>query len=494
MGFGSLDLAIVIAYLAGVTALGAYFRRQRSVHDYFLGGGQTPAWAITLSIVATETSTLTIIGTPALAYAGNLAFLQLVLGYILARFIISFLLLPQYFTGQLYTAYQYIERRFGGATRRLAAGLFLVTRALADGVRVWAIAIVVQLLLPRVFELITGRTLEFAELTAVVVVMLLTFVYTYLGGMKAVIWTDVVQFFLYVGGGLAALYFLLGDVPGGWSAVSAQHGAKLSVFDFTFSLTTTYTFWTGILGGTFLTLASHGTDQLMVQRLLAAPNLRSSQRALIASGFIVFAQFVIFLLVGVLLYAYYSAPGNSLPAAAIGHNDRIFPLYIVERLPSGLSGLMVAGVLAAAMSTSSATLNSLAASTVVDFYQPLRGRSEEDPQALLRRSRWTAVLWGFVLIGLAMLARAWGPVLEAGLTIASITYGALLGLFLLGRLAPRATSTGAAVGMAAGLAVMLYVFFGTKLAWTWYVLLGTLVTFSVGLAASAALPRPSEKR
>ncbi|MGH9778862.1 MAG: sodium:solute symporter family transporter, partial [Candidatus Acidiferrales bacterium] len=281
--------------------------------------------------------------------------------------------------------------------------------------------------------------------------------------------------------------------PGGWGAVSAQHAAKLSVFDFTFTLTTTYTFWSGILGGTFLTLASHGTDQLMVQRLLAAPNLRSSQRALIASGFIVFAQFVIFLLVGVLLYAHYTAPGNALPEAVAGHNDRIFPLYIVERLPSGLSGLMVAGVLAAAMSTSSATLNSLAASTVVDFYQPLRGGSD-DPQALLRRSRWTTVLWGFILIGLAMLARAWGPVLEAGLTIASITYGALLGLFLLGRLAPRATSTGAAAGMAAGLAVMLYVFFGTGLAWTWYVLLGTLVTFSIGLAVSAALPPSGAKR
>jgi Na+/proline symporter len=303
----------------------------------------------------------------------------------------------------------------------------------------------------------------------------------------------VVQFFIYVGGGVAALVCLLGDVPGGWGGVTSQLGHKLTVFDFTFSLTTAYTFWAGILGGTFLTLASHGTDQLMVQRLLAAPNSRSAGRALIASGFIVFVQFAIFLLVGVLLYAHYNAPGNALSAAVAGHNDRIFPLYIVERLPTGLSGLMVAGVLAAAMSTSSATLNSLAASTVVDFYQPLRGGSDE-PQALLRRSRWTTVLWGFVLIGLAMLARAWGPVLEAGLTIASITYGALLGLFLLGRLVPRATSTGAALGMAAGLAVMLYVFFGTGLAWTWYVLLGTLVTFAVGLAVSAALPRPSEKR
>ncbi len=491
MGFGWLDLAIVIAYLAGVTALGAWFRHQRGLQDYFLGGGATPWWAISLSIVATETSTLTIIGTPALAFVGDLGFLQLALGYILARFIISFLLLPQYFSGRLYTAYQYIERRFGGTTRRLAAGLFLVTRALADGVRVWAIAIVVQLLLLRAIQFIRSEGVSVGQFTAVVVVMLLTFAYTYMGGMKAVIWTDVVQFFIYFGGGLAALYCLTLDV-GGWSVVTEQFRDKLSIFDFTFSLTTTYTFWSGILGGTFLTLASHGTDQLMVQRLLAAPNLRASQRALIASGFIVFAQFVIFLLIGVLLYAYYSLEGRSLLQAP----DLVFPLYIVDELPTGLSGLLVAGVLAAAMSTSSATLNSLAASTVVDFYQPLLGRAA-DETALLRRSRWMTLVWGLVLIFLAMLARAWGPVLEAGLTIASITYGALLGLFLLGRLAPRATSTGAAVGMAAGLAVMLYVFFGTifgiKLAWTWYVLLGTVVTFTVGLAVSAVLPRPGEK-
>jgi len=489
LGFGWLDLGIVIAYLAGVTALGAYFRRQGGLQDYFLGGGATPWWAISLSIVATETSTLTIIGTPALAFAGDLGFLQLALGYILARFIISFLLLPQYFSGQLYTAYQYIERRFGGATRRLAAGLFLVTRALADGVRIWAIAIVVKLLLLRAFAFIRMEAVTFGELTAVVVVMLLTFAYTYMGGMKAVIWTDVAQFFIYFVGGLAALYCLTVDV-GGWSVVIEQFGDKLSVLDFAFSLTTTYTFWSGILGGTFLTLASHGTDQLMVQRLLAAPNLRASRRALIASGFIVFAQFVIFLLIGVLIYAHYSLEGRSLIQTA----DLVFPLYIVDELPAGLSGLLVAGVLAAAMSTSSATLNSLAASTVVDFYQPRLGRDAADEAALLRRSRWTTVVWGLILIFLAMLARSWGPVLEAGLMIASITYGALLGLFLLGRLVPRATPSGAAVGMSAGLVVMLFVVLGTELAWTWYVLLGTLVTFAIGLLVSLLTPPVEAKR
>lgn len=484
MGFGQLDLAIVIIYLAGVTLLGAYFRRQRNIHDYFLGGSTAPWWAISLSIVATETSTLTIIGTPALAYGGDLTFLQLVFGYILARFLISFLLLPQYFTGRLYTAYQYIEQRFGLLTRRLAAALFLVTRALADGVRLWAIALAVQLVLPRVVEIFTGESLRVAELTAVLAVMALTLVYTFLGGMKAVIWTDVVQFAVYLGGGLLALASLLRQIPGGWATVSAGAAAKLSFLDFSFAWTESYTFWAGVFGGTFLTLASHGTDQLLVQRLLAARHLRDSQRALIASGFLVFLQFLLFLVIGVLLFVFYSrvAPGE-----ALDNPDRIFPAFMVDHLPTGLSGLMVAGVLAAAMSTSSSTLNSLAASTVVDFYRPL-ARSDDPPQALLRRSRWVTVVWGGILIALAMFARQWGPVLEAGLTIASVTYGALLGLFLLGRFVRYATPKGAAAGMLAGLAAMLYVKFATPLAWTWYVLVGTGVTFLVGVVSSRLLP------
>jgi SSS family transporter len=490
VGFGPLDLAIVIAYLLGITALGAHFRRrQRTIHDYFLGGGDTHWGAICLSIVATETSTLTIIGTPALAYGGNLAFLQLVLGYIVARFVISFLLLPQYFSGQLYTAYQYIEQRFGQLTRRLAAGLFLITRALADAVRIWAIAIVVQLLLPRVFELLTGESLPVAELTAVIAVMALTLFYTYLGGMKAVLWTDVLQFGIYAGGGAIALFSLLGQIPGGWSTVAAEAREKFLVFDFSWSWQTSYTFWAGLLGGTFLTLASHGTDQLMVQRLLAARNLRESRRALITSGFLVFAQFLLFLVVGVLLYVFYL---HQPPTQALDNPDKMFPVYMVEHLPTGISGLMVAGVLAAAMSTSSSTLNSLAASTVVDFYQPLR-TGADSPAELLRRSRWATVVWGSLLIGLAMLAREWGPVLEAGLTIASITYGALLGLFLLGRLVPRATPTGAAAGMLVGLMAILYIKFFTSLAWTWYVLVGTLITFTVGLILSEILPRRPER-
>jgi len=313
--------------------------------------------------------------------------------------------------------------------------------------------------------------------------MALTLLYTFLGGMKAVIWTDVAQFALYVAGGLFVFWSLLQQIPGGWTTVMADAGPKFALFDFSLDWTRSYTFWAGIFGGTFLTLASHGTDQLLVQRLLAARNLGDSRRALIMSGFIVFAQFLLFLVIGILLSVFYArvAPGTTFASG-----DRILPLFMVEHLPTGLSGLMVAGVLAAAMSTSSATLNSLAASTVVDFYRPLVGR-EEPSEDLLRRSRWVTLVWGGVIIGLAMLARSWGPVLEAGLTIASITYGALLGLFLLGRLDARSTPAGAAAGMLAGLVTMLYVKLGTPLAWTWYVLVGTLVTFAVGAAVSRIL-------
>jgi SSS family transporter len=468
---GALDLAIVVVYLAGVAALGSWFRRrQRNLRDYFLGGRQTPTWALVLSIVATETSTLTIIGTPALAYASNLAFLQLVFGYVVARFVISFLLLPAYFRGELFTAYQYIEQRFGRETRRLAAGLFLVTRALAEGVRVFATSLVVS------------AALGADTFTALLVLTLVTLFYTFQGGMQAVIWTDVAQFFLYLAGGLIVFWKALALVPGGWAQVETFAGAKLVVFDFRWAADLEYTFWSGLLGGAFLTLASHGTDQLLVQRLLAARSLRQSQTALIASGFVVLFQFALFLLIGAVLYVFYQW---SPPAAPFAKADEILPTFVVANLPTGLAGLFVAAVLAAAMSTSSATLNSLAASTVIDF-----GRAGRE--ASLERSRWMTVAWGAVMIALGWWAQHWGPVLEAGLSIASVTYGAMLGLFLLGRLAPSATATGATVGMAAGLATVLAVRLATPIAWTWYVFLGAMTTFLVGWLASRLLPTRAE--
>lgn len=469
MRLSPLDLAIVVGYLVGITLFGVRFRRgQQDIRDYFLGGRSAPWWALAFSIVATETSTLTIIGTPALAFAGNLGFLQLVLGYVVGRVVLTLVFLPHYFRGEFYTAYQLIEKRFGARMKSVAAVTFLATRALAEGVRIAAIAKVVSVAFGTDTRL------------SVAIVMALTLAYTFEGGMKAVIWTDVIQLVLYLTGSVAAFVLLLNRVPGGWAEVTrvaAAAGGKFRIFDFTFSLTRTYTFWSGVLGGTFLTMASHGTDQSIVQRLLAARSERQGKAALLGSAGIVLVQFTLFLVLGVMLYAFHQHTPLTGPG---GDPDRIFPEFVVREMPGGLKGLVLAAIAAVAMSNASGSLNSMAASSVVDLSR-LRGR-EADPARVLRLSRWMTLVWGGVLVVLGMVR--WGPVLEAGLTIASITFGSLLGLFLLGFFNRRATPNGALVGMVAGLAVMLWVKFFTPLAWTWYVLLGTAATFLAGSLAS----------
>jgi solute:Na+ symporter, SSS family len=467
-----LDLAIVIAYLLGVTALGIYFRRgQQDARDYFLGGRTAPWWALALSIVATETSTLTIIGTPSIAYAGNLTFLQLVIGYLIGRILIVLLFLPGYFRGEFLTAYALIEKRFGEKMRAVAASTFLVTRAIAEGVRVAAIALVLSVAL--------GTSVRLA----VLIVIALTIVYTFEGGMKAVIWTDVAQLLLYVAGSLITFAILLHRIPGGWNEVSqvaAVAGNKLQVFDFSGNLSAKYTVWSGFIGGAFLTMASHGTDQTIVQRLLAARNERDSRRALLASGVLVLFQFAVFLLVGVALYAFAQhtpllSPGDS--------NDRILPLFLVREMPTGLAGILLASIIAVAMSNASGSLNSLAASSVLDFAK-LRGRSA-DPARFLRLSRSMTLVWGLVLLAFGL--KKWGPFLETGLTVASLPFGSLLGLFLLGTLDRKASAAGALTGMFAGLVTILCVWIYTGIAYTWYVLIGSVVTFVVGAAISRML-------
>jgi len=474
-----LDLAVIVAYLIGITWFGARFRHsQRTLKDYFLGGRTTPWWAIGFSIVSAETSTLTVIGTPALAYTGNLGFLQVVLGYLLARIVISVLFLPQYFRGEMYTAYELMRRRFGSHIHKLTAGIFLVLRALAEGVRVFAISIVVSIVLG------TG------EFASIVVIVCLTLFYTFEGGMTAVIWTDVVQMFLYIAGAILSFFVILDKIPGGWPHVwaTALEADKFRIFDFGFHLTpaffsTTYTFWAGVIGGCFLTTASHGTEQLMVQRLLAARSERESRAALLGSWLVIFFQFALFLLIGVLLFVFYSGS----PATAPEPVDRIYPAFIWTYLPAGVAGLVIAAVLAAAMSNLSAALNSLAATSIMDFYRPMRaaGAGESHTESYyLRLARGATVFWGIVLLLIGWLARTWGSVLEAGLSIASILYGGLLGVFLLGLLTKRVGEKAAIAGMIAGLAIMIFVKGYTSIAWTWYVLIGTSVTFAVGNLAA----------
>jgi solute:Na+ symporter, SSS family len=472
MGLNKIDFAIIAAYLAGITLFGLHFRtKQRSLRDYFLAGRDIPWWAIALSIVAAETSTLTIISIPGLAYDTNFTFLQVVMGYVVGRIVISFVLLPHYFRGDLYTAYELIERRFGRRLRSLTAGLFLMTRAAAEGVRVYAVSIVVSIALG------TGEVASIAIITA------LTLIYTFEGGLAAVIWTDVVQTTIYIGGTLIGLTTIVHLVPGGWSAIhaAAAGAGKLQVFNFTTAISIPYTFWAGLIGGTFFTVASHGTDQLIVQRLLAARGRKQSATALVSSGVAILFVMALFLLIGTMLWAYYGEPSS-----VFGRADRIYPTFIVTHMPHGISGLLIAAILAAAMSNLSAALNSLSSSAILDFYVQLRPKADEKTK--MRLSRWATLAWALVLFALAIIAlHKAGRVVEVGLQIASVAYGALLGVFLLGVLTRKANQRGAMVGMVFGFVVELYLWLGKLLPWTWWVMIGTAVTFCVGLAASAVL-------
>lgn len=480
------DLVLVVLYLVGITWFGLQFRQkgERSIKSYFLADRNLPWWAISLSIVAAETSTLTIISVPGIAFTGDFGFLQLVLGYLLGRILICILFLPRYFRGELLTAYQLIGERFGRRLHRVTAFLFLVMRAAAEGVRVFAVAIVV------------GVALGTGDIASIVILSLLTLLYTFEGGMKAVIWTDVLQMCLYVVGTLVSLWTICAHIPGGAHTLLAEASAagKLTVFHFSLSLSLTYTFWAGVIGGSFLTMASHGTDQLMVQRLLAAKNLRESRLALLASGVVIFVQFTLFLFIGAGLYIYYRHTGQTphVPSA-----DRLFPIFIVHQMPVGVSGLMIAAILAAAMSNLSAALNSLASTSMVDFYLPRHPEMSEEKRS--RLSRWMTLAWAAVLLMLAILSRSGGHVLEIGLSIASVLWGGMLGVFLLGTLTKRASETATMIGLIAGcvlnlllwrqsaalhLSMLGHAFLFPKIAWTWYVAIGALTTCVIGYGLS----------
>lgn len=484
MGLNGLDLAVIVAYLALVTVFGMQFRkRSNTIKGYFLAEKTIPWWAISLSIVAAETSTLTIISVPGIAYEHDFGFLQLVFGYLVGRVIISVLLIPQYFRGELVTAYQLIERRFGQKLRTLTAGLFLITRAAAEGVRVFAVAIVVGIALG---DVLRGFSDFHRDVAAIALVSVLTLIYTFKGGMAAVIWTDVLQLAVYVTGTLAGLITILHLVPGGWQTVHsvAAEAGKFRVFDFSWNFYRTYTFWSGVIGGTFLTMATHGTDQLIVQRLLASRSERQAKMALLSSGVVVLLQFSLFLLIGAMLFAFYKVFP---PAAAFTRADTIFPTFVITRMPHGVSGLLISAILAAAMANLSAALNSLSSTTIVDFYSRMNPGASEKHQVSL--SRVATVGWGVVLFGLAIVARRGGRVLEVGLAIASVAFGSLLGVFLLGVLTRKATERGAMIGMLAGFLLNIYLWQFTRVPFTWYVALGSMTTFAVGYAASLAIPQ-----
>lgn len=488
--FGILDFVVLVAYLAGTTALGIWLgRNQKNTTDYFVAGRNIPWWAVMFSIVAAETSALTFISVPGLAVLGDFGFLQVCMGYVLGRIVIAFVLLPRYFEGELVTAYALLETRFGPGARHFTSVVFMATRGMADSVRVFAsaipIAIIIGPILPRAFVMPT----------AILVLGVLTIIYTYRGGMRAVVWTELLQAGVYATGGLAAAYIVGQAVDGGWAAIlsSATAEQKLKVFDFYTGVDRPHTALAGILGGAVLTMASHGADQTIVQRLLSARSLRDAQKAIIGSGFTVLVLMTLFLTVGIGLWKYY--PGTT--AAP----DTIFPTFIFERMPHGLIGLLVASILAATMSTHSGAINSLAATTTHDIYLPLTGRAASD-RATFRAGRLFALAWGVVLtFGALLFPEGRTPVVVIALSIASFTQGALLGAFVLGLFVTRARQRDAIVGMAIGITVMAFIVFAKPLsaaypslgvalgpfanvAWPWYVLIGTTITVSAGTLSS----------
>ena len=468
-----IDYVVIGAYLVAITAFGSWFARfQKTTRDYFLTGRSVPWWAICFTIVATETSTLSFIGVPAGAYAGNMTFLQLAMGYIVGRVLISVLFIPAYFRGELFTSYELLNRRFGPSVKNIAAVIFMITRTLADGIRLFATALVISV--------VTQVPVNWT----VLVLGIAMIVYTVRGGVSAVIWTDVVQMFVYVGGALIVFFGLLQLIPGGWSEVRQTAASHFTVFDFTTDLSRVYTFWAGLLGGIALTLATHGTDQFLVQRLLSARSAREASTGLMLSGLIVFAQFALFLVIGAMLYTYYQHVPLPRP---LGRTDEVLPLFVVTSLPQGVSGFIVAAIVAAALSPS---INSLAATTVNDFYVKYL-RPDADEPTLMRVSRYATIGWGIAQIAVALGAQfVTRSVLDAGLGILSLAAGPVLGAFLVGVLSRRTGTRGMVTGMASGVVVLAWIWWTGATAWTWYALIGALVTITVAVATSPVLDRP----
>ena len=502
-----LDYSVIAIYLLGVAALGIKMGgRQTSTTDYFLGGRDLPWWAVCFSVVATETSTLTVISVPAVAYGGAMTFLQITLGYLFGRILVSLFFLPRYFKGNLVTAYAFLGERYGDGMRGTASVTFLVTRLLADGVRLFATAIPLKVIADTAGFTFLGGPITYFQI--ILILGLITVIYTLIGGIKAVVWMDVVQMLLYIGGGLLALFLLIGNVPEGWWA-EASAANKTAILDFGVGqslsewLTQPYVFLTAVVGGTIFSMASHGTDQLIVQRLLTCRSQSDSQKALVGSAVIVMVQFALFLFIGLLLWVYYQ--GATPEALGLSRADEIFPKYIIEGLPAGISGLILAGIIAAAMSTLSSSLNSLASSSMMDLYERFRGEAIEEAKAL-KISRGLTLFWGIVFIIFASLFEdTQNPVVELGLAIASFTYGGLLGVFLLGLLNKQTTQADAVIAFFITIVFMVLVIFGVwyspeegwvfllqptddvvaarglrAIGWPWYTVIGTMATLGIG--------------
>ncbi len=492
--FNAADWTVILLYLGGIIGLGMWFGQdQRTTRDYFLGSKNIPWWGIGLSIVAAETSALTIIGVPAMAYGDNLTFIQIIIGYVLARIILAVVMVPHYLKGEIYSPYQLLENSFGPAARRTAGGFFLVSETLAAGVRVYVACIPIKLMLgDKILSLGTGDPI----LGAILLFVGLSLLYTYIGGVKAVIWTDAVQFGLFLAGGLFTLFYVPTLIEGGWTAAfhTAAAAGKLHWFNGGFSLAMPFNIWMGVIGGTVVVLSSHGAEQLIVQRVLACGTVNEGRKALALSAVIILPLFLIFLLCGVLLWVFYQAHPLQIPLPdarpGIRANDFIFPIFMMTEVPHVLKGFLIVAILSAAMSSVSSALTSLASVSTMDLVKGLK-KGEQSEEYFLKFSKYSTVFWAVVLILVAYLSREVVYVLNAAFTLRGLTSGALLGGLIMVLLWKKGSPWPLITGMVVSLGVMIGVSqlewkavvngseVAHKIAWPWFTLIGTTVTLSV---------------
>ncbi|MFN7138218.1 MAG: sodium:solute symporter [Limisphaerales bacterium] len=479
--FNTADWAVTIIYLVGIVLFGLWFGRGlKNTKDYFLGSKNIPWWGVGLSIVATETSALTFIGVPAMAYGvHNLAFIQIVIGYVIARIILAIIMVPLYFKGEIYSPYQLVENAFGAPARRTAAGFFLIAATIAAGVRVYVTCIPLRLMLG--FE-------HNQIIYAILIFVLLSLAYTYVGGVKAVIWTDAVQFFLFVAGGLFTLFYIPSLLEGGFGHAISQADAagKLQWFNGDFSLSMPFNIWMGVIGATFMVMSTHGADQLIVQRVLTCKSVTDGRKALLFSAILILPMFLLFLLVGAMLWVYYT----QFPDAAVqgAKPDEVFPLFIMTKIPHVLKGFLIVAILSAAMSSVSSALSALASVSTMDFYKAMskKVRSEEFYFAL---SKHSTAAWGIVLIGVAFLTQFLEQgILNAALGLNGLTNGAMLGALLLVLFWRKGSPWPVVTGMLLSLVCMIIIYHYVKLiAWPWYTLIGCTITISVAVVLQQAI-------
>ncbi len=476
---GTIDTLIVVVYVVAAASLGiALARGQTGSRDFFLANHRLPTWALLLSIVATETSTVTFLSVPGLSFVsdGNFTFLQVALGYIVGRLAIVVLLLPAYFRGEMLTAYEVLERRYGIATRRLASLVFLVMRNLADGLRLLLAAMVLH----------TAFGLNY--LTCVLVISSATAIYSCCGGVRSVVWNDCLQFGVYMLGAIAVFYVLMSRSAGGWQELM-QFGdstGRFHLFDFDPSLTKkNVTFWSGLIGGAFLSLATHGADHMMVQRYLCAKSQSSASRALALSGVVVFFQFAFFLLIGVALAMFFS---HNSPPKPIQNGDQALVTFVVNFTSTGLRGLVLAAVFSASMSSS---LNAVTSSLMSDWFDRRMAQMSERKSLFI--ARVLTIAFAVVQAAVAIVAYKFDlneSTVNSVLGIAGFSTGLILGLYFLGLIVPNASEPVALAAFTVGTAVTCFAVFGTSLHWLWYTLVGSGTIVIVGLLLSLMFDSP----